>query len=689
MADERNIEQHISIKVDTNANEASKEVNNLSSAIDKTTESQNKNQSETKQNNESLKSFKTQVREATQELLKLSQTYGETSKEAVQAAKKVADLKDQMQFSKDLVDKFNPDQKFKALGAATQIATTATSGLVSGMALFGEQSEDTQKQLLKVQAAMAFSDAISGLSDLGDQWATLKTVVASNSIVMKANGVATLVTSAIMKGFSGSVDTTSTSFKGLKVAISATGIGLLVTGLAMLINNFDSIKKAVLNVVPGLSAIGDTVMSIVNAVTDFIGVTSDATRATDRMKANADASLALNKKFLAEHESQLDEFTKQKIEAKNKYNEAIKEDGADQIALGQELNRQLAKIEYSRGDEKRKIAEENAKKDAEDAKKRAEEELKRKKEEEDRKKELIKEGRDAEIAALKELQDLNDKTEEEKLARQKERDLAEIEALKAKGIEVTNLMIYHDEKFKLLEEELRLQREKEAAEKEDEAQKLKKEREKEAAEKEAEAQQSKKEREAQIDADRIQNKENIENALVSISRNGQDAMSALEELGLKKSRATEGIKKGIALTQIAADSAMAISTAIPTALKAGQEAAKIAGPAAAVVGPLVTGASLVSSFALVAKNVATAKKLLSSGGGGGVSAPSAGGGGSSAPTGASATPQVAFQASSENQIASTIAKNTNEQPPIKAFVVSKEVTTAQSLDRNKLDSNSF
>ena len=682
MADDRNIEQNISINVSTNANEASKEVNNLSSAIDKTTDSQNRNQQETKESGETLKTFKTQIREATQEMMKMSQIYGETSKEAVKAAKKVADLKDQMQFSKDLVDNFNPDQKFKALGAATQIATTATSGLVSGMALFGEQSEETEKQLLKVQAAMAFSDAISGLSNLGDQWSALKTVVASNSAVMKANGVATMATAGIMKFFNGAVDGGSKSFKGLKFAISATGIGLLVTGLAMVINNFDSIKKVVLNVVPGLEAVGDTIMSIVNAVTDFVGITSDATRATDRMKAEADASLALNEKFLAEHESQLDEFTKQKIAAKNKYLENIKKDGADQIALGQELNRQLAASQYSRGDEARKIAKENAEKEAEEAKKRAEEAKKRAKEEADRKKALMQEGIDAEKAALMELQDLNDKSDEEKLARQKERDLAEIEALKAKGIEIQNLLIYHDEKYKLLEEELRLKKEEETAAREEEAAKVREE-------KELEFEEALKERQAEIDANKIRNKENVENALLSISKNGQDAMTALEEIGLKKSKATEGIKKGIVLAQIAADNAMAISTAIPTALKAGQEAAKVAGPAAPVVGPLVTGASLVSSFALVAKNVATAKKILSGGGGGSASPSTGGGGGASAPTGASATPQVSFQASSENQIARSVADANKTAEPIKAYVVSKDVTTAQAIDRNKVEANSF
>ena len=63
--------------------------------------------------------------------------------------------------------------------------------------------------------------------------------------------------------------------------------------------------------------------------------------------------------------------------------------------------------------------------------------------------------------------------------------------------------------------------------------------------------------------------------------------------------------------------------------------------------------------------------------------PSGGGGGQSA------TPTVGFQTSSENQIATTINQTQQEQPPIKAFVVSTEVSTAQAIDRNKITANSL
>ncbi len=360
-------EQKIKLTFDTNAKQAAGDTNALGASIEHTTDATNENTNAVKQQDAVYKTFKTQLREANAELQKSIQLYGETSEQTVKAAKAVANLKDQMGFAKDLSENFNPDQKMKALGAATQVAGTAMQGMTAGMALFGSESADTQKQLLKVQAAMAFSDAISQMSNLGDQWKLLKATISSSTIATKANAAATGAAAMIQNLFTGSVNASGAGFKALKIAIASTGIGLLIVGLALVVTNFQKIKDVVLKAVPGLAAVGDKIMSIVNAVTDFIGVTSEADRAVDRMKANADASLALNKKFLAEHGSQLDEFTKQKIEAKNKYNEAIKEDGADQIALAKELNRELAKIEYSRGDEARKIQAENAKKAKDEA----------------------------------------------------------------------------------------------------------------------------------------------------------------------------------------------------------------------------------------------------------------------------------------------------------------------------------
>jgi len=104
---------------------------------------------------------------------------------------------------------------------------------------------------------------------------------------------------------------------------------------------------------------------------------------------------------------------------------------------------------------------------------------------------------------------------------------------------------------------------------------------------------------------------------------------------------------------------------------------------------LSTSAILYAKMAISIGSViaATAKGLGALGGG---AAPSAagggGGGGSAAPTPAAPAFNV-VGASATNQIAQTIANQ--QQQPIKAYVVSNDVTTAQSLDRNIISSASI
>lgn len=198
-----------------------------------------------------IRSLRVQLREATQAQGLISQQYGETSIEAIEAAKAVAELKDQIGFNADLIASFNPDQKFKALGAATELAATGTSAVVSGMALFGTTSEDTEKALLKVQSAMAFSQAISSLSDIGDQYRILRTtIVAAYSsmttarvadttaieanIVVENQSTASKIKGAITTGLLSTATTIATGIQWLwNAAIVANPIVALVVALAL------------------------------------------------------------------------------------------------------------------------------------------------------------------------------------------------------------------------------------------------------------------------------------------------------------------------------------------------------------------------------------------------------------------------------------------------------------------------
>ena len=169
---------------------------------------------DSKQAEASVGSFKKQLKEANTELLNMSAKFGEASTEAVNAAKKVAGLKDAIGDAKALADTFNPDKKFVALGGALQGVTAGFSALQGAIGLFGNENKDLEKTLLKVQSAMALQQGISGLFEARDAFGLLK-------------------------------DGAVRAFQAIKGAIGATGIGLLVIALGSIVAYWDDIKEAV------------------------------------------------------------------------------------------------------------------------------------------------------------------------------------------------------------------------------------------------------------------------------------------------------------------------------------------------------------------------------------------------------------------------------------------------------------
>ena len=130
-------------------------------------------------------SLRSQLREAQAEVAALSDKFGATSAEAVKAAQKAAELKDKIGDAKALTDAFNPDAKFKALTSSLAGVAGGFAAVQGGMALFGGQSKEVEATLLKVQSAMALSQGIQAVGESIDSFKQLGAVVKSYSIVQK------------------------------------------------------------------------------------------------------------------------------------------------------------------------------------------------------------------------------------------------------------------------------------------------------------------------------------------------------------------------------------------------------------------------------------------------------------------------------------------------------------------------
>ena len=167
-----------------------------------------------KQAEETVISIKKQLRDATAQVALLAEKYGVTSKEATEAAKRAGQLRDQIDLSNQLINGFNPDTKFKAATSALSGLASAFGGLQGAIGLFGVESEDVAKTLLKVQSALALSQGLEALGELKDSFNVLKSVVLD-------------------------------AFKAIRAAIGSTGIGLLVIALGAIVAYWDDIKELV------------------------------------------------------------------------------------------------------------------------------------------------------------------------------------------------------------------------------------------------------------------------------------------------------------------------------------------------------------------------------------------------------------------------------------------------------------
>lgn len=193
----------------------------------------------------SVGSLKKQLREAQAEVTALADKFGATSKEAINAAKRAADLRDRIGDAKALTEAFNPDAKFKALTASLSGVAGGFGAVQGAMALFGNESENVQKTLLKVQSAMAISQGLQAVGESIDSFKQLGAVIQNNTLYQKASNAATVAAASVQRLFTGAVEQTSVSFKVLKGAIASTGIGLLLVAIGTLVAYWDDIKAAV------------------------------------------------------------------------------------------------------------------------------------------------------------------------------------------------------------------------------------------------------------------------------------------------------------------------------------------------------------------------------------------------------------------------------------------------------------
>ena len=200
-----------------------------------------------------LKGFRQQLKQLTIEAQQAVLKFGEFSPEAVKAAQRVAQLKDQMEDFNDRVAAVNPD-KFAQLNTVVSSVVNGFQAAQGAMVLLGGTTAQVEQTFVKLQAAMALSQGLEGLGRVQQQ---LRQIIASASTLQK-----------VMAGTLGVV-----------VLIAA---------------NFERL----IGIIPGLEKLGSILKSIGFAISDFLGLGfREAEQYKIFKKANDLEIIEINKKI--------------------------------------------------------------------------------------------------------------------------------------------------------------------------------------------------------------------------------------------------------------------------------------------------------------------------------------------------------------------------------------------------------
>jgi hypothetical protein len=693
----------INLEINTNADEAAKEFENLSKATEVANDSLEGLNKTFEEANGDIQPLTARMGEAEDRLYELALAGDTTSKEYQGLLTKVGEYR-KVQIQTDLAVDGAATTMTQKLGSALNGATSGFAATQGAMALFGSENEALEKSLLKVQSALAIQQGVQGLTE-----------------AYRELGIGTKIAGLAQAAFTFVTGGATTALKLFRVALISTGVGALVAALGTLYANLDSIVIILKFAVQGLKDFADAIGLSSFAEADAAALQKDAEtqrlqmikdirasqeeahkrrmaemaeerRASEQgwndwldilrlqgqeERANFIERTTLSEAFWFDRTKDVSEYTNEELKAykallefDKKVAEERKRNYQEYAAARMSAARQIEDIENSLlqdGIEKElEINRDKFRRLREDAEKNTK--LTRKE-----RARLIELFDDQELAQQKlinqkyvdlekeknaKIDEEREKLNQERIDKEDALFQLELDLMKDRQMaEIIALSQGYEEKYLLAEGNAELTKQLEAqflldqAAIEDKFRQEKAAKEKEATDKSI--------AEAQAEADA---KLAIQNAQIGIAEAG---------IGLIKELAGEN-KKILAAALIAENAAGVAKIIINTV--AANAKAVVASPLTAGQ-PWVSINSIGAGIGIASSVAATAKGLSALGGGGSPDSGSVPSGGASS----AAVPNFNVVGDSGiNQIAAL------QSTPVQAFVVSGEVTTSQALDRNRV-----
>jgi hypothetical protein len=181
-------------------------------------------------NFQGFNTLKADLREATQLYQQMLQSGTATTREMELQAQKVAELKDRLDDANDATRALTGAGRIQAFGRAITAVSGGFTALQGVIALTGSESEDLQKTMVKLQAAMSITMGLSQLEDFGN--------------AMKNAARATGLQTVAMRAYTFVTNGATVATRAFRATLLSLGAGAILVGIGLLVNKFMELAQA-------------------------------------------------------------------------------------------------------------------------------------------------------------------------------------------------------------------------------------------------------------------------------------------------------------------------------------------------------------------------------------------------------------------------------------------------------------
>ena len=247
MADNLN-EKKVLISVETNVDDANNQFNSVKANIEQT-----KNIAKEL---DKLDYGAMSVKELREELGKAEQSMKDLADAGDDADSSLNDINKRVNDISSALKGVKGKETFETFKGSVMSTTGAVEAMEGAMMALGIKSEGFEEVMTRIMGIRAFKD---GIEDVFEYGKALKGLVPFLTGTTTATNGVTLAT------------------KALRIGLASIGIGLLITAVAYLIENFDAVKKTIVDLFPELSGLGKwfeniepVIMGVGKAVLNYV-----------------------------------------------------------------------------------------------------------------------------------------------------------------------------------------------------------------------------------------------------------------------------------------------------------------------------------------------------------------------------------------------------------------------------------